>query len=155
MSASSLITDGFGSFGDVADVVCLGLDIGAVVAAETLGRDGLGGDDVPTRHHKRDRIEIWETRKKAVDAPVRATVKVPTKPAHINVSEVVRARRQLTEQERNEAQRLAELLLHKPANAAEPDSSAPQIFVKPRKAINLPRFVDPIEDDDEDIFLLM
>jgi len=33
MSTSTLVTDGFGSFGDIAHIITLGLDIGQVVAA--------------------------------------------------------------------------------------------------------------------------
>jgi hypothetical protein len=151
VSVSSLITDGFGSFGDVADVVCLGLDIGAAEAAlETLGRDGLGGDDAPTRH------EVWETRKrKAKPIPVVDEVKPAPEQIKAEPVQAKQEKRPITEQERKEALRLAAALIGKPVIAATAPVYSPQIIIKARKVIEQARIDDQIDDDDEDIFLLM
>ena len=45
MTIATLITDGFGSFGDVARIVTLGLEIGEAVIVAPVVDTGGGGDD--------------------------------------------------------------------------------------------------------------
>lgn len=134
----------FGDGGDVEGV------------SEILGRQGLGGDDAPIRSRPRERIEIWETRKRKVDAPETVEAEIEIEPVKVEAPEIRPERKPLTEQEKKEAARLAEILLYKPARLEQENNTtyATQIIVRPRRQIKLP-FFDPIDDDDEDVFLLM